>query len=80
MIEYKNFEDRTPDNQYKELLKKIKTEGISKVPIHARLDENKNSGHANAIEITGAMLSYDMTNGFPVLTERDLKKSFRHRK
>lgn len=77
MIEYKNFEDRTPDNQYKELLKKIKTEGISKVPIHARLDENKNSGHANAIEITGAMLSYDMTNGFPVLTERDLKKSFR---
>ncbi|MDA1061268.1 MAG: thymidylate synthase, partial [bacterium] len=28
-------------------------------------------------EITGAMLKFDMANGFPVLTERDLRKAFR---
>ena len=75
-IDYLPFSERVPDFQYKELLKKIKTIGKDKVPIHARLSENANSGHQNSKEITGAMLQYEMNNGFPVLTERDLSKSF----
>ncbi len=75
-INYLPFGERIPDLQYQELLKKIKTIGKDKVPIHARLDENANSGHQNSKEITGAMLQFEMNNGFPVLTERDLSKSF----
>lgn len=75
-IDYLPFSERVPDFQYQELLKKIKTTGKDKIPIHARLDENANSGHQNSKEITGAMLQFDMKNGFPVLTERDLSKSF----
>ena len=75
-INYLPFNERTPDFQYQELLKKIKTIGKDKVPIHARLSENATSGHQNSKEITGAMLQFEMSNGFPVLTERDLSKSF----
>lgn len=75
-IDYLPFDERTPDFQYQELLKKIKTTGKDKIPIHVRLAENANSGHQNSKEITGAMLQFEMKNGFPVLTERDLSKSF----
>jgi thymidylate synthase len=75
-IDYLPLTKRIPDLQYQELLQKIKTTGKDKVPIHVRLAENKNSGHQNSKEITGAMLQFDMSNGFPVLTERDLSKSF----
>ncbi len=75
-IDYLPFSERVPDFQYQELLKKIKTTGKDKVPIHARLAENANSGHQNSKEMTGAMLQFEMNNGFPVLTERDLSKSF----
>lgn len=75
-IDYLNFDKRTPDFQYQELLKTIKTKGKDKVPIHVRLAENATSGHQNSKEITGAMLQFEMSNGFPVLTERDLSKSF----
>ncbi len=75
-VNYLPFNERTPDFQYQELLKKIKKTGKDKMPIHVRLSENANSGHQNSREITGAMLQFDMNNGFPVLTERDLSKSF----
>ncbi|MDR3583380.1 MAG: thymidylate synthase [Candidatus Pacebacteria bacterium] len=75
-IDYIPYNERTPDFQYQELLKKIKTTGKDKVPIHVRLSENAASGHQNSKEITGAMLQFKMSNGFPVLTERDLSKSF----
>lgn len=75
-IDYLPFNERTPDFQYQELLKKIKTEGKDKIPIHARLQENAGSGHQNSKEITGAMLQYDLSNGFPVLTVRNLSKTF----
>lgn len=75
-IPYKKYEDRIPDTQYHSLLKKIQDEGINKIPIHDRLEENKNLSEKGSREITGAMLSYDMTNGFPVLTERNLRKPF----
>lgn len=77
MIEYKPYSERTPDLQYLNLLKNIKENGKDKVPIHARLSENNQSGHQNSREMTGLMLSYDMRNGFPLLTERNLTKPFR---
>ena len=77
MINYKPLDERTPDTQYQDLLRYIREHGKDKVPIHARLDENKGTGHANSKEVTGRMISYDMSNGFPVLTERNLKKAFR---
>lgn len=76
MIDYKKTEDRTPDFQYQNLLKNIHENGKYKTPIHSKLSENKNSGHTNSKEATGLMLSYDLSNGFPVLTERNLKKAF----
>ncbi len=76
-IDYKPVSERVPDMQYQNLLKQIKEEGIDKVPIHARLNENTGTGHQNSREITGAMLQFDLANGFPVLTERDLSKSFK---
>ena len=75
-IDYLSFKERVPDLQYQNLLREIKEKGKDKIPIHVRLDENKNSGHQNSREITGAMLQFNMENGFPVLTERDLSKSF----
>ncbi len=77
MINYKPYSERTPDFQYKNLLKDIRENGKDKVPIHARLDENKKTGHQNSREVTGRMLSFDMSNGFPVLTERNLKNPFK---
>lgn len=76
MIHYKPFKDRTPDNQYLELLRNIRENGTNKVPIHDRLAENKDLPERGSRELTGAMLSYDMRNGFPVLTERNLRKPF----
>lgn len=76
MIDYKPYKDRTPDYQYNDLLKDIDQNGKDKMPIHARLAQNQNSGHQNSREVTGKMLSYDMTNGFPVLTGRNLRKPF----
>ena len=75
-INYKPYDERTPDFQYQNLLRKIKEEGKNKTPIHDRLAENKDLAIKGSREITGGMLSYDMTNGFPVLTERNLRKPF----
>ncbi len=76
MINYKPYDQRTPDTQYNDLLKNIKDHGKDKVPIHARLDENKKTGHQNSKETTGGILSYNLENGFPLLTCRNLRKPF----
>lgn len=76
-IKYKEFSERPIDYQYHNLLKKLKKEGIKKTPIHARLVENSQKNHQSSYELTGEVLSYNLENGFPVLTERDLSKSFK---
>ena len=73
-ISYKPYAERTPDDQYHELLRTILKQGKEKVPIHARLDENKESGHQNSRELTGYMYQYDLSNGFPLLPIRNLRK------
>jgi len=58
----KPFADRTPDAQYHNLLKKIFEEGQDVLPIHGE----------KAKMLIGQQLRYDISNGFPVITERDL--------
>lgn len=63
-ISYKPFAERTPDRQYQDLLRRILNEGFEEHPIQ---------GGSSKI-IMGPQLRYDMRNGFPLITERDLSK------
>lgn len=58
----KPFAERTPDAQYQNLLRKIFEEGQDVLPIHGE----------KAKMLVGQQLRYDISNGFPVITERDL--------
>ncbi|HTH93402.1 MAG TPA: thymidylate synthase [Candidatus Paceibacterota bacterium] len=75
IIAYKSYTDRTPDNQFEKLLREILANGIDKPTVHSTLSENKDSGHKFAREITGWMLSYDLSNGIPITPIRDIKTS-----
>ncbi len=57
---------KTPDNQYQNILKKILEEGHEVLPIHGE----------KAKMIPGVQLRYNLDNGFPVITERDLSGPF----
>ncbi len=59
---YRPPEDREPDTQYHDLLERIYTEGREVAPIQGE----------KAKMIVGAQLRYDMSNGFPAITERDV--------
>lgn len=56
---------RQPDYQYHELLERILREGK---PAHSGMDEQSQ-------EILGHVMRFDISNGFPLLTERDLMAS-----
>lgn len=56
--------NRAPDEQYKTLLRRIKETGN---PAQSGMDEG-------STEVLGAILEYDLENGFPLITERDLTK------
>ncbi len=62
----KPIEQRIPDSQYQDVLKKIMKEGREVMPIHGEKTKM----------IVGAQLKYDISNGFPVITERDLSGPF----
>lgn len=55
----------TADEQYKELLDRILTEGV---PASSGMDEESK-------QILGHIMRFDMANGFPMITERDLMAS-----
>lgn len=76
VINYKPFSDRTPDHQYRDLLEKIMEKGKKFIPIHARLPENQHLDHKESLDITGHILEYDLSNGFPLEPIRDLSKGF----
>lgn len=65
-IAYKPISARTPDNQYQSLLRKIMTEGIEMKPIQGE----------KARMLVGLQLRYNMSNGFPLITERDMSGKF----
>lgn len=62
MINYKEFNERIPDSQYRQLLQKIKTDGERVV---TQMNED-------AIMIFGHQMRFKLDNGFPIITERDL--------
>lgn len=63
-VGYHDFEDRQPDIQYSELLQKILNEG----------EFTETQLQDGAYTLMGAQLKYDLRNGFPLITERSLKK------
>ncbi len=59
--------ERTSDYQYNRLLRKIMREGRKVRPIQG----------GEAKMLLGAQFHFDMRNGFPLITERDLTKGFK---
>lgn len=72
LVPYKPFEERTPDSQYETILADLLKKGKKKTSMHAKLPENKGSGHQFCLELPGRMLSYDLSNGVPITPIRDL--------
>lgn len=62
----KPVSERTIDTQYRDTLERILRHGHEVLPIHGE----------KAKMITGVQLRYDIKNGFPVITERDLSGTF----
>lgn len=73
----KPYNERTPDTQYEDVLRDVLKNGKKKHTIHATLPENAESEHKYCLELSGRMLSYDLSNGHPVLPVRDLSGSFK---
>lgn len=62
MLEYKPFEKRTPDTQYRDLLALIREKG----------EEVDTQQEHPARKWIGYLLRFPIANGFPLVTERDL--------
>lgn len=62
MIQYKDFSGRTPDDQYRKLLSIILKEGEK---VYCQQEED-------ALRIIGYQMHFHFSNGFPIITERDL--------
>lgn len=77
IVPYKPFDQRTPDQQYENVLRDIINFGSKKTSIHAQLKENAGSGHQYCLELPARMLQYDLSNGVPVLPLRDLGTSYK---
>ena len=66
-MNYKPYTERTPDEQYKQILKNIVERGIS-APTR--------QGPA-ALTLIGQQMHFDLANGFPMITERSVKGFWR---
>ncbi len=65
--EYLSTTERVPDTQYRELLQTILTKGKKMMPIHG----------VAAYRLVGHRMEFDMKNGFPIITERDMSKNWK---
>ncbi|MBI3627154.1 MAG: thymidylate synthase [Candidatus Sungbacteria bacterium] len=63
MVRYVSYGDREPDRQYRNLIQKIIESG--KFVTETQMGEG-------ALRIIGNEMRFDFSNGFPVITERDL--------
>jgi thymidylate synthase len=63
----KPYNERTVDTQYRDLLARIMNDGIIVNPIHGEPSKM----------VVGHQMRFDLNNGFPLLTERDLSKLMR---
>jgi len=61
-MRYKEFSERRPDSQYRELLERIKAEGEK---VFSQQDEE-------ALMVLGHQMRFKLEDGFPIITERDL--------
>ncbi|MDB4984203.1 MAG: thyA [Patescibacteria group bacterium] len=59
--------ERVPDEQYRNLLKTILEKGKKMMPIHGQA----------AWRLVGHRMEFDMKNGFPVITERDMSRNWK---
>jgi len=66
-VKMKPFSERTPDNQYKDLLRRIKQEG----------QEMGTQLEVDAISVTGATMRFKLENGFPMITERNMNPAIK---
>lgn len=64
----KPYAERTPDVQYQNLLRRIMEEGREVNPIQGEKTKM----------VLGHQLRFDMENGFPLITERDMSGPFLH--
>ena len=62
----KPYSERTTDTQYRGLLQRILDEGVEVLPIHGEKSKM----------VLGHQMRFDMNNGFPMITERDLSGKF----
>ncbi|PIR44413.1 MAG: thymidylate synthase [Candidatus Vogelbacteria bacterium CG10_big_fil_rev_8_21_14_0_10_51_16] len=68
---YKSLKSRKPDSQYQDALRRILKEGEWVEPIHKVM-----LGADRAKMLVGLQLRYEIENGFPLITERDLSGKF----
>ena len=61
-MEYRNLDERVRDFQYRDLLLRILREGVKVMP----------QQEEEALMILGHQMRFDLSNGFPLITERDL--------
>ncbi len=62
----KPIEERTPDTQYRDLLTRILQDGVDVKPIQGETSRM----------VLGHQMRFDLNNGFPIITERDLSGKF----
>jgi thymidylate synthase len=66
-VHYRPFSDRTADSQYHRILARIISDGV---PVPTRQGPT-------AVTLMQQAMSFDLANGFPVITERSLKSFWR---
>lgn len=66
-MRYRPYEEREPDSQYRHLLERILRTGV---PVPTRQGPR-------ALTLMQQIMRYDLSNGFPVITERSLKSFWR---
>jgi thymidylate synthase len=68
-LAYKPYSDRTPDTQYRDILKLIMAEGVR--------THNKFQNKDRITHLRTPNMEFRLDNGFPIITERDISSFFR---
>lgn len=72
-VRYRPLEERRPDGQFKRLLMDIHTEGHWRGCIQGKLLEDRGGNTVDSRGLDdGGKIVWNMENGFPLMTERDL--------
>ena len=76
----KPYNERTPDNQYKNLLRRILKEGVEVDTWQSQLIKKSGGSpeeirNGKSMRIPGHQMMFDLDNGFPLITERNLGKT-----